>query len=85
MRIKILFLLTVIIFSGQILFSVYYSLKIVDENSKVNTLQDEYNKLMIVNQNLENSLNDSDSIRNLLKITQNKPFPAITKTIDLNQ
>jgi hypothetical protein len=85
MRLKFLFLTAIISFSCQIAFSIYYSLKIVDENILINKNQVIYSSILIQNQNLENSLSDIDSIQKILNISQNKTLQPISNTIDLNQ
>lgn len=85
MRQKLLIITSLLTFFFQIIFSIYYSQEIIDENTKFDKNQNKYSQLVIINQNLEKIFFQNTSISNLKKISQDTSLIDITNNIDLNQ
>lgn len=83
MKIKLLIVLAILLFCGQIAFSIYYSIKIVDENTKINDYQDHLTDINIQNQILENKLSQLNSLKTIKFLSQTASLSSIKTTIDL--
>jgi hypothetical protein len=84
MNLKLLFVIAALTFFGQIVFSFYYSVKIVDENTLINKNQNTYNILSTQHQLLEIDLASLNSIYTYEKLLQPKSdYIPITNFLDL--
>ncbi len=82
MRQKILIGTAAVSFISQIVFSIYYSSIIVDQNNLINSLQSKYDTLTRSQQSIEKDLSDSLS---LSKIKQsNSNFQTINNSLDFD-
>jgi hypothetical protein len=84
MSLKFLVIFTVISLFCQVVFGIYYSIAIVDQNTLVNSLKPKVNQLTIDNQQLEIQFSVQNSLSNFLKLTKDKPHIPITSTIKLD-
>lgn len=64
MHLKILFAISLFTLLTRIVFSIYFSITIVDENSRVNLSQSQITELKIENQVLENEMAILNSLPN---------------------
>jgi len=85
MKLKLLALFCLISFVSQIGYSIYYSLKIVDENSLVNTLQQKLSKSQIDKQSLKYQFAKINSIQAVFNQPQTSQLIPISSTIDLTK
>jgi hypothetical protein len=84
MPLKLLVIFTVASIVCQIIFSIYYSIAIVDQNTLINTRESNLEQLNIDNQQLEIKLSTLNSITNYLDITGNKAYTPVSSSINLN-
>lgn len=85
MKLKYFLILALLSVLGQIIFSINYSIKIIDENIKINNQNSYYQTLFTKNQNLINTLSTINSIENINNLSKNKNYQDISKSINLNQ
>ena len=83
MRLKYLVIFTVFSLLCQVIFGIYYSVGIVDQNILFNTHESDISRLTVQNQQLEISLSTLNSLSNTLKFAQNKPYSPINSTVNL--
>lgn len=83
MKITLLIIFAIFLFCGQIAFSIYYSIIIVDENTKINQYQSTIQELNIKNQILQNTLANLNSLKRIKELSQATTLSAIKTTIDL--
>jgi len=81
MSFKIASLLSLVCLLSQILFSIYYSSKIVDQNQLINNLQLKFNQGTKIKESLEIALSRTLSISSITK--SNSSFQYIEKEINL--
>ncbi len=84
MKLRYLIAITLGTFIFQILYSINFSLKIVDENQSYNQNQTKYTELFIKNQELQNLYYQFSSINNIEKIVKEQNLQNISNTINLN-
>jgi len=84
MALKPLVIFTVLSFFCQIIFSIYYSTAIVDQNILVNAQLSDLGRLTINQQQLEIKLSTLNSLSHILNYTQNKTYTPVTSTVDLH-
>lgn len=84
MRLKPLAIFTAVSLLCQIVFSIYYSIAIVDQNSLINTHESLLNQLTINHQQLEIKLATLNSLSNFLDFTKDKTFLPVTSSTNLN-
>jgi hypothetical protein len=83
MRLKFLVIFTVFSLLCQVIFGIYYSVVIVDQNILYNTHESAENRLTVQNQQLEINLSSLNSLSNTLNFAQNKPYSPINSTVNL--
>jgi len=69
----------------QILFSIYYSSEIINQNSNYLILQEKVDSLEIERQTLQAKLATETSLEKLSQYLQGKNYQPIWQQIDLNQ
>lgn len=84
MTLKLLVIFTSVSLLCQVVFGIYYSVAIVDQNTLINTQEFELRQLTIKNQQLEIRLSSLNSLSNYLDYTGNKAYTPITSSINLN-
>ena len=82
-RLLVLFLSLSLFF--QILFSVYYSSEIINQNNKHANLLEEINRFEIEHQNLKIKLASETSLNKLSEYLKNKRYLPIWQEINLKQ
>jgi competence transcription factor ComK len=72
-------------FVARISFSIYYSIKIVDENTTINNSQEKFSTLQISHQSLNYQLAKLNSLQRIFDDQQTKQLIPIKSTIDLSK
>jgi len=84
MRLKLLAIFATITLICSIIFSIHYSISIVDQNDLINRYQQTYEQLRLNHQSLSLRLGVLNSLDNYKQIINNRPeLLPITKSIDL--
>lgn len=84
MRLKYLVILTVISFLCEVIFGIYYSISIVDQNVLFNSQETNLGQLTIENQQLEIKLSTLGSLSHTLDFAQSKSYVPVSTSINLN-
>lgn len=85
MKIKVLVFTTALSFLFQILFSIYYSIKIVDENSQFNNHQKILQDISIQHQHLEIETAKLQSLSSLVQSSTKFSFLPVKSILDLSK
>lgn len=83
MNLKLLIVLASISFCCQISFSIFYSTKIIDENTLINNLEKNLIDINIQNQQLETKLAQLNSLSNIVSQTIDKSYLPINSSIQI--
>lgn len=83
MDFKPLVIFTAISFCLQVLLSIFYSIKIVDQSQVANNLNKELTQVIVKNQQLEIQLSQLSSLSHLVNSNQNQNYIPITTVINL--
>jgi hypothetical protein len=84
MSLKFLTLFAIITLLCQVIFGIYYSTAIVDQNSLFDANQSALSRLTADNQQLEIRLSSLNSLSHTLLFSDNKTLIPINSTINLN-
>ena len=84
MSLKLLTILTIISFCCQVIFSIYYSTTIVDQNTLINDQQTVLDRLIIKNEQLRITFSDLNSLSTIVKFSQTGLNSPITSSVNLN-
>jgi hypothetical protein len=84
MSLKPLIVLAAVSFCCQIGFSVFYSIKIVDQSLLINTLETNLNQITIANQQLEIKLAKLGSLSSVVDQIKDKNYVPISSSVNLN-
>ena len=83
MKIKLFAILASLSFVFQIAFSIYYSIKIVDENTLINNYQKKLIETKAAHQELQNQFSDRNSLKNIKNFPTNRSYIPINSTLNL--
>jgi hypothetical protein len=83
MSLKLLTVFSLITLLCQVVFSIYYSVNIVDQNILFNTNEVLLNQLTLKNQQLEIDLSIQNSLTRTLQFADNQSFIPVTSVINL--
>jgi len=84
MSLRFLVILTALSLLCQIIFGIYYSVAIVDQNTLINTRETDLDKLTIDHQQLEIRLSSLNSLTKVLEYTRGRVYSPVSSSINLN-
>lgn len=85
MKLKALLILGLLAFTCQIGYSIYFSIKIVDENTLINQLQSKLNQVEIDRQSIKIQLATINSLETINRYAASKTLVPINSSVNLNQ
>jgi len=83
MSLKPLTLIAAVSFCCQVIFSIYYSTSIVDQNSLINIQQTNLDQLIIKNEQLQIKLSALNALPTVEEFTRNKFYTPVTSSMNL--
>jgi|GEM_PF-5316355 len=83
MKIRLLVIFASITFVLQIVFSIYYSIKIVDENTEINDYQKRLNESKNSHQKLQNQFSERNSLKYIKTFQSNRTYIPINSSLNL--